>query len=72
MIALYKKWLDDNDLLIHSTHNEGNSVVAERFIKTLKTKIYKTWTANDNKSYLGYLNRLVDEYNDTYHSIDAD
>ena len=31
--------LDDNDILINSTHNEGKSVVAERFIRTLNTKI---------------------------------
>ena len=37
---LCKKWLDDNDILIYSTHNEGKSVVAERFIKNLKCKIF--------------------------------
>ena len=36
-----QKLLDDNDILMYSTHNEGNSVAAERFIKTLKRKIYK-------------------------------
>ena len=36
-----QKWLDDNDISIYSTHNESKSVVAERFIKTLKSKIYK-------------------------------
>ena len=45
-----QKWLDDNDILIYSTHNEGKSVVAERFKKTLKSKIYKTITTNDSKS----------------------
>ena len=33
----------------------------------MKDKIYKKLTANNNKSYLGYLNKLVDEYNNTYH-----
>ena len=33
--------LDNNDILMYSTHNEGKSVIAERFIKTLKAKIYK-------------------------------
>ena len=37
----FKKWLKDNDIEIYSTHNEGKSVVAERYIRTLKTKIYK-------------------------------
>ena len=36
-----QEWLDNNDILMYSTHNEGNSVIAERFIKTLKAKIYK-------------------------------
>ena len=62
-----QKWLDNNDTLIYSTRNESKSVVAERFIKTLKSKIYKKLTANNKKFYLGFLNKLVDEYNNTYH-----
>ena len=34
---LIQEWLDNNDFLMHSTHNEGQSVIAERFIKTLKS-----------------------------------
>ena len=64
---LMQEWLDNNDILMYSTHNEGKSVIAERFIKTLKSKIYKKITANDSKSYLSYLNKLVDQYNNTYH-----
>ena len=52
---------------MYSTHNEGKSVIGERLIKILKTKIYKTITANEIKSYLLYLNKLVDQYNNTYH-----
>ena len=52
--------LDSNDILMCSTHNEGKLVTAERLIKTLKVKIYKTMTANDSKSYLPYLNKSVD------------
>ena len=36
-----QKWLDNNDILINSSYKEANSVVAERFIKTLKGKVYK-------------------------------
>ena len=55
---------------MYSTHNEGKSVISERFIKTLKSKIYKKVTANNNKSYLPYLHKLVDHYNNTDdHSI---
>ena len=42
----------DNDILMYSTCNEGRSVIAKRFIKTLKAKIYKKMTANDRKSIL--------------------
>ena len=34
----FKKWLQDNDIVMYSTHNEGKSVVAERFIRTPKSK----------------------------------
>ena len=37
----FKKWLKDNDMKMYLTHNEGKSVIAERFIRTLKNKIYK-------------------------------
>ena len=36
-----KSWLENNDIEMHSTHNEGKSVSAERFIRTLENKIYK-------------------------------
>ena len=39
--AHFKKWLKDNNIEMYSTHNEGKSVVAERFIRTLKNRIYK-------------------------------
>ena len=40
----FKRWLRDNDIEMYSIHHEGKSVVAERFIRTLKTKIYKYMT----------------------------
>ena len=64
-----QEWLDNNDILMYSKHNEDKSVIAESFTKTLKAKIYKKLTANDSKSYLPYLNKLVDPYNNTYHQI---
>ena len=62
-----QKWLDSNDILIYPTHNGGRSVTAERFMKALKAKIYKQMTANDSKPYLSYLNKLVDQYSNTFH-----
>ena len=41
----FKKWLQDNDIVMYSAHNEGKSVVAERFIRTLKNKVYKYMTS---------------------------
>ena len=52
---------------MYSIYNKGKSVIAKRFIKTLKAKIYKKMTANDNKSYLSYLNKLVGQDDTTYH-----
>ena len=40
-----KKWLKDNDIKMYSIDNEGKSVVAEKFIRTLKTKIHKYMTS---------------------------
>ena len=52
---------------MYYTHNQGNSVIGEKFPKPLKTKIYKNITANNSKSCLSCLNKLVDQYNNTYH-----
>ena len=40
-----ESWLQDNNIEMYSTHNEGKFVVAERFIRTLKNKIYKSITS---------------------------
>ena len=61
------EWLENNNIFIFLTYNEGKSVITERFIKTLKAKIYKKTTANDSKTYLSYLNKMIDQYNNTYH-----
>ena len=64
---LMSEWLENNDIFIFLINNEGKSVITERFIKTLKAKIYKKTTANDSKTYLSYLNKMIDQYNNTYH-----
>ena len=53
---------------MYSTHNEGNSVVAERFIRTLKNKIYKYMTSISKNVYIDKLDDIVNEYNNTYHT----
>ena len=52
---------------MYSIHNEGKSVVAERFLKTLKNKIYKYLTSISKNVYIDKSDDIVDEYNNTYH-----
>ena len=53
---------------MYSTNNEGKFVVAERFIRTLKSKIYKYMTSVSKNVYINKLDDIVDEYNNTYHT----
>ena len=53
---------------MYSTNDEGKSVVAERFIRTLKSKIYKYMTAISKNVYIDKLDDIVNEYNNTYHT----
>ena len=48
-------------------YNVGKSVVAERFIRTLKTKIYKYMTSISKNVYIDKSDDIVNEYNNTYH-----
>ena len=52
---------------MYSTHNEEKSVAVERFIKTLKNKIYKYVTSISKTVYIDKLNDIVNEHNNTYH-----
>ena len=47
--TFFKKWLQDNDIVMYSTHNEGKSVVAERFIRTLKKQNLQIYDFNIKK-----------------------
>ena len=66
--ASFKKWLQDNGITMYSTNNEGKPVVAERFIRTLKSKIYKYMTSISENVYIDKLNVIVNKYNNTYHT----
>ena len=55
-----------NNIELYSTHNEGKPVVAKRFIRTLKNKIYKHMTSLSKNVYIDKLD-IVNEYNNTYH-----
>ena len=64
----FKKWFQDNDITMYSTNNEGKSVIAERFIRTLKTKIYKYMTSISKNVYINKLDDIVKEYNNKCHT----
>ena len=64
----FKKWLQDNDIVMYSTNNERKSVIAKRFISTLKNKIYKYITSLSKNVYTDKLDDIVKEYNNTYTS----
>ena len=58
-----KSWIEKNDIELYRTHNEGKSVVAERFIRTLKNKIYKYMNLVSKNVYIDKLDNIVNEYN---------
>ena len=62
-----ESFLQNNDIETYSACNEGKSVVAERFIRTLQ-KIYKYMTSLSKKVFIDKLDDIVKKYNNTYHS----
>ena len=58
-----QSWLEKNDIETYSTHNEGKSVVAERFIRTIKNKIYKYMTSISKNVYIDKLDDRVHKCN---------
>ena len=63
-----KSFLKENDIETYPTFNEGKSVAAERFIKTLKNKMYKHMTTIGKNVYIDVLDDIVKKYNNTVHS----
>ena len=53
---------------MYSTNNEGKSVIAERFITTIKNKVYKYMTSISKNVYIDKLGDIVKKYNNTYHT----
>ena len=62
-----KAWLQNNNIEIYLTHNEGKSVVAETFISTFITKILKYMTSISKNVHIDKLDEIVNKYNNTYH-----
>ena len=65
----FKDFLKINNTEMYSTYNEGIFVVAERFIRTLKNKIFKHMTAISKNIYFDVLDDIVNKYNKTVHRI---
>ena len=66
-IVFLKNDQKNNGIEMYSIYNEEKSVVAERFIRTIKTKIYKYVTSVSKNVYIDKLGDIVNEYNNTYH-----
>ena len=58
-----KSILQNNDIETYLTHNEEKSVVAERFIRTLKNEIFKYMTSVSKNVYIDKLDDIVNKYN---------
>ena len=56
-----KSWLEKTDIEMYSAHNEGKSVIAERFIRTLKSKIYKCMNSVLKNVYIDKLDDIVNK-----------
>ena len=64
----FKDFLKKNKIILYHTQNEEKSSVVERWNKTMKNKMWKMFSANNNTVYWDKLDKLVDDYNNTYHS----
>ena len=62
-------FLKINNIEIYSTYNEEKSVVTERFIRTLKKKIFKHMKTVSKNVYFDVLDKIVNKYNNTVHRI---
>ena len=62
-----KSFLQNNDIELYSAHNEGKSIIAERFIRILNNKVYKYMTSVSKDVYIDKLDDIANKY-DTYHS----
>jgi Integrase core domain len=62
------QWLKENNINRYSTYGEHKSAVVERFNRTLKEKMWKRFTAENTRNWFDMLDRLLNEYNKTFHS----
>ena len=61
----FKEFLKKNKIKLYHTENEEKSSIVERWNKTMKNKMWKMFSANNNTVYWDKLDKLVDDYNNT-------
>jgi hypothetical protein len=61
-------WIKENNITRYSTHGEHKSAVVERFNRTLKTMMWKRFTAENTRNWIDMLDKLIFKYNNTKHS----
>lgn len=66
--STFTKWLNKNGVKIYSTYEDFHNSVVERFNRTLKTKMWKRFTAENTRRWIDMLDELVDTYNNSVHS----
>ena len=64
----FKEFLKKEKIMLYHTENEEKSRVVERWNRTMKNRMWKMFTANNNTVYWDKLDKLVDDYNNTKHS----
>ena len=64
----FKDFLKRHNITLYHTQNEEKSCVVERWNRTIKNKMWKMFSANNNTVYWDKLDKLVDDYNNNYHS----
>ena len=64
----FKEFLKKNKIKLYHTENEEKSSIVERWNKTMKNRMWRMFSANNNTVYWDKLDKLVDDYNNTYHS----
>ena len=62
------EWIKQNNIIRYSTYGEHKSCVVERFNKTLKTNMWKRFTAENTRNWISILDKLMNKYNNTVHS----
>ncbi len=62
------EWLKENNIERYSTHGEHKSAVVERFNRTLKTNMWKRFTAENTRNWINMLDKLMNDYNNKYHN----